>query len=195
MTRKELRSAAREQIKGNILVCFCVSLVFQLILSALSITGFGALIIAGPLDLGSAMLFLQIMRTKEGDFGTAFKGFNRFGDALVAGLLEALFIILWSLLFIIPGIVAAYSYQMTFYILADNPEMSGLEALKASKKLMKGHKFDLFVLELSFLGWILLSILTCGILFIWVIPYMNLATTNFYESIKDELNTKSEAAE
>ena len=91
-----------------------------------------------------------------------------------------LYTFLWSLLFIIPGIVKSYSYAMTPYILLDRPELSATDAIKESEKMMNGHKMELFILDLSFIGWILLSMLTCGILVLYVEPYMMATKSAFY---------------
>lgn len=184
--RKVIKAAAREQIKGNIWVFFGVSLVLGLISSISGFTFVGPLLLAGPISLGFAYFILEIVRNKAGKFDTAFKGFNFFGESLVAGLVVGICTVLWTLLLIIPGIIAAYRYSMTFYILADNPTMSGTDAVNASKKMMKGHKWELFVLHLSFIGWFFLCGLTMGLLAIYVVPYVHAATANFYEAIKGE---------
>ena len=93
------------------------------------------------------------------------------------------FTFLWSLLFVIPGIVKIYSYSMAPFILADNPDFTAREALSKSKKIMNGHKFELFVLQLSFFWWYILDWITLGIASIYVIPYINATTTNFYNKI------------
>ena len=91
----------------------------------------------------------------------------------------------WSLLFVIPGIVKSFAYSMSYYILADNPELTAKEALNKSKEMMNGHKWDLFVLNLSFFWWYLLVGITFGIAAIYVVPYMNATIVNFYNSIKE----------
>ena len=91
---------------------------------------------------------------------------------------------LWTLLFIIPGIIKAFSYSMTPFILDEFPELGPSEAIHRSRMMMKGHKFDLFWLYLSFIGWAILAILTCGIGFLWLIPYMQTAEAAFYEEVK-----------
>ena len=90
-----------------------------------------------------------------------------------------------ALLLIIPGIVKAFSYAMAPYILADNPELTARESLNESKRIMDGHKFDLFVLQLSFFWWYILGSITFGIAYVYVIPYINATTANFYNSIKE----------
>ena len=98
--------------------------------------------------------------------------------------LMGLFIALWSLLLVIPGIIKAFSYAMTPYILEENPELSANEAIDRSRAMMKGHKFDLFWLYLSFIGWAILCIFTLGIGYLWLIPYMQAAQASFYEDVK-----------
>lgn len=95
-----------------------------------------------------------------------------------------LFIMLWSLLLIVPGIIAGFSYAMTFYILVENPKMKPMDILRSSKKMMRGNKWKLFCLSWRFFGWGLLCILTAGIGFFWLIPYMNTTFAKFYEDIK-----------
>jgi uncharacterized membrane protein len=115
-----------------------------------------------------------------------FDGFNKFKKALGLYLLRALFVLLWSLLFIIPGIIASLSYSMAFYIMADDDSIRPKDALKKSKKMMYGYKWKLFCLGLRFLGWIILSILTIGIGFLWIAPYMQVSMAKFYDDIKDK---------
>ena len=100
--------------------------------------------------------------------------------------LMIIFIMLWSLLLVIPGIIKAYSYAMTPYILEEHPELSANAAIDRSRAMMKGHKFDLFWLQLSFIGWGILAVVTCGIGFFWLAPYMDTAQAAFYRDLKDE---------
>ena len=95
----------------------------------------------------------------------------------------SLFIFLWSLLLIIPGIIAAYAYSQVFYILADNPSLSGMEALDQSKQMMKGRKWKYFCLCMRFVGWSILCIFTLGIGYIWLAPYMAVSLANFYRDV------------
>ena len=107
-------------------------------------------------------------------------------------LLVQIYIMLWTLLFYIPGIVKSYSYAMTPYILLDKPELSATDAITESRKMMNGHKMELFILDLSFIGWILLSLLTCGILFLYVAPYMQAARAEFYRTLKGDDEPKAD---
>ncbi|MCB5245358.1 MAG: DUF975 family protein [Candidatus Cloacimonadaceae bacterium] len=113
-----------------------------------------------------------------------FNGFQDFGRSLTAFLLMFVYILLWSLLLIIPGIIASISYSMTFFILAENPQMKAADALRLSKKMMQGHKTEYFMLMLSFIGWYLLSLLTLGIGFLFFNSYVTMASTIFYQQIK-----------
>ena len=103
-------------------------------------------------------------------------------------------VMLWSFLFIIPGIIKAFAYALTPYLLVDCPELSALQCIKLSNQMMKGHKFDLFYLYLSFLGWILLTILTLGIGMLWLIPYMQTSTAAFYLDVKEQYRAQNETA-
>lgn len=105
------------------------------------------------------------------------------GKAIWLQVRTGIFILLWTLLLIIPGIVKSYSYSMAGFIMSENPEISAKEAMEMSMKMMDGNKFRLFCLRLSFIGWMLLGILTFGIGFLWIIPYMNAATAAFYDEV------------
>lgn len=143
-----------------------------------------SLIIEGPLVFGFIIFSLSLSRGEHSKVDQLFLGFHRFGTSLVAYLLTTLFITLWTLLLIVPGIIAALSYSMTFYILADNPSMGAREAIKKSKKMMDGNKWKLFCLGLRFLGWALLTILTLGIGILWLLPYIQVTTAKFYDNLK-----------
>ena len=112
--------------------------------------------------------------------------YSMFGLILVVSILISLFTALWSLLFVIPGIIYSYKMIMATYILAEDDAdlMSSKEIMKRSEELMDGYKMDYFVFELSFLGWMLLSCLTLGIALIWAFPYMTTATIMYYEELK-----------
>ena len=147
-------------------------------------TGIISLIIGGPLTLGAAIFSLAISRNQEARFEQLFKGFNNFGTALGAYILIGIFTLLWTILLIIPGIIAALSYAMTFYIIADEPSIQKMDAINKSKKMMYGYKWKYFRLALRFLGWALLCILTLGIGFLWLIPYIQVTCAKFYDDIK-----------
>ena len=112
-------------------------------------------------------------------------GFGNWLHVVWGMILSTIYIFLWTLLLIIPGIIKSYSYALTPYILVEHPEMSANEAIEESMRLMDGHKFDLFYLQLSFIGWWLLGILTLGLGFLWIIPYMLQTNTQFYLNLKE----------
>ena len=147
------------------------------------ILGIVRFIVGGPVKLGYCRFLLKMHDGEDAQVGDLFSRFDRFGDGFCLELLTSLYIMLWSLLFIIPGLVKAYAYAMAPFILEENPNMTPSEAIKASRELMDGHKFDLFCLHWSFFGWALLSVLTLGIGSLWLNPYMNAATAAFYRSI------------
>ena len=117
------------------------------------------------------------------ELGTLFTYFKHWKNLILTNLLSSLYIFLWSLLFIIPGIVAAYKYAMVPYILAENPEMRPREALEMSEEMMRGNKWRLFCLYFSFIGWHLLCLLSVGIGYIWLIPYINASVADFYREV------------
>ena len=180
----ELRAMSREQLKGHWGISLLVCLIFSLIIGGTSIIPFAPLILGGPLTLGLVYYFVNLSRGEEPKFDSLFSGFDSFGKSLGLYLLQGLFIFLWSLLLIIPGIIAQYRYAMTFYLLKDNPEIGINEALSQSCEMMKGYKWKYFVLSLTFIGWYLLSCLTLGIGFLWLIPYMLTTQANFYNELK-----------
>lgn len=133
--------------------------------------------------VGYARFNLDLVDGEELSVQTLFKYFPQWKTMLVAGLLQGLYVILWTLLFIIPGIIAAYRYAMTSYILAENPEMGASEAIDRSKEMMKGNKWRLFCLHFSFIGWEILCTFTLGIGNLWLTPYVEAAAAAFYRDI------------
>ena len=192
MNNSEIKKSAKEAMKNKWGLAIGVFLVYGLISSAISATGIGALA-TGLLSVGFAAFFLDALRSEKASFDSFFKGFTEYlGTKLVSMLLVGIYTFFWTILFYIPGIVKTYSYAMTPYILLDKPELSANEAITDSRMMMRGHKMELFLLDLSFIGWILLSILTCGILFIYVVPYMQAARAEFYRTLKGENEPKAD---
>lgn len=140
-------------------------------------------LIGGTLRLGYAKFNLALIDHKDAQFSDLFSQFGRFGDGFLLGLLSSIFIFLWSLLLVIPGIIASYRYAMAPYILFENPGMRPNDAIKASKELMRGNKWRLFCLEFSFIGWSFLCALTLGIGNLWLCPYEEAARASFYRQI------------
>lgn len=184
----DFRSASLNQLRGKWCTAILVSVVAMIICGLVSAIPYAgsviSLVIAGPLTLGIISCFIKLVRKESFKFENIFDGFKNFTSAFILQILVTLFVFLWSLLLIVPGIIAAYRYSMAFYLLNDNPNLGAMEALELSKKIMMGNKWRLFCLHLSFIGWAILSILTCGIGFIWLTPYMTTAVTNFYESLE-----------
>ena len=152
----------------------------------LHLIGLVLFILALPLTWGYQTLFLGAVRGGEATAKDMFEGYNKelFSRVLTTTLLYYVYVFLWSLLLLIPGCIKSYSYAMTPYILKDNPEMKNNAAIEESMRMMDGHKLELFMLDLSFIGWAILSLLTCCIGFLWLVPYMNMARVNFYEDLK-----------
>ena len=193
MNRAELKAAAKNQIKGKIGVLFLITLVIGIIAGVAGavssrIPFIGSLavsiIVTPAFALSLVRVYINLFKGKEPEVADAFSGFDDFWSAFKVNFLVGLFTFLWSLLFIIPGIIKTISYSMSMYILAENKGKSALECINESKQITNGHKMDLFVLELSFIGWGLLCVITLGIAGIWVMPYMSATYVNAYYSLK-----------
>lgn len=144
------------------------------------------IIINGPLNFGSNKYFLfsACNQIGKGDLKVLFDGFKtKPVDNVVMGILTSLFIALWSILLIIPGIVKACGYAIAFYIKVDCPQYKPMEVMKLSESIMKGHKMRYFMLQLSFIGWYLVGILTFGIGFLWIMPYVQSTNAEFYRDL------------
>ena len=164
------------QFRG-VIIGLIVALVIWLIIT---------IVIGGAGKLGYAIFNLKLMDNKEAEFKDLFSQFHRLGDGFCMNFLVGLYTVLWTLLFIIPGIIKTYSYAMTPYILAENPGMTATEAITESRRIMDGNKWRLFCLSISFIGWALLcaapALIALGILIgiavrttsflpiLWIIP-------------------------
>lgn len=133
------------------------------------------------LGVGFTVVCLNISRGLAAGFGVLFDAFGMFFKFLWLSILMGIFTFLWSLLFVIPGIIAAYRYRMAVYIMIDNPEYSASECIRRSKEMMDGHKGELFILDLSFIGWALLTIIP--FVSLYVNPYMQTTEANFYNAL------------
>jgi uncharacterized membrane protein len=143
------------------------------------------------IDAGFMSYCMRINRKQDGEYKDVFNGFIYFTKVIAIFFISSVLIFLWSLLFIFPGIVAHYKYRQAYYILLDEPKKSALQCISESKLLMHGKKLDLFILDLSFLGWFLLDIIvvmliplpfTIPIVSIWLSPYIGLTRAAFYEN-------------
>jgi uncharacterized membrane protein len=189
----DFRAEARQALSG----VWGEAAVFTLVYCAVSFTasaacgtvvpiigGFIAALLLTPMTFAFTVSFLKQLRGEKFDVMYIFKEFNN--RVLITMVLTMLYTWLWSLLLIIPGIIKSYSYAMTPFILEDDDEeiISGNEAIEKSMRMMDGHKWELFCLDFSFIGWILLAILTLGIGCLWLYPYINTARAAFYEELK-----------
>ena len=170
------------------LIATAVCLLIGLMESAAAgiLPGIGALIVVGPLEYGMVFIFLKQARDHQPvQLGDMFRGFqDDFGGTFLIGLMTSLFTFLWSLLFVIPGIVKMYAYSMAYYIKLDHPDYGWKACIDESRQLMDGHKWEKFVLDLSFLGWIIVGSLCLGVGTLWVTPYMEAANAQFYEYVR-----------
>lgn len=149
-------------------------------------------ILGGVIRLGFCRFWLKMHDEEKPEINDLFSRFDRFSDGFLLSLLTNLYTLLWSLLFIIPGVIAGYSYAMAPYIMEENPNMKPREALQASKAMMNGHKMELFLLNLSFIGWILLCVLTLGIGDFWLIPYQEASHAAFYRNLSPKAASQTE---
>ena len=185
--RAEIKAIALNNFKANYWPAVGIVVLYGVILGALSMTGVG-LFIAPPITVGFYFFTIALYfgdkenSTLDKMFGV---GFAKFGRNLGSLLLEGLLLYAWSLLFIIPGIIKSFSYAMTPYILADCPDVKAVDAITISRRMMKGHKWEFFVFQLSFLGWMILSMFTLGLLSVFYVdPYYYAAQAGYYVELK-----------
>lgn len=149
-------------------------------------------LILWPFIWSYTIIFLRHLRHRsDTETSNLFDGYKQYLRITLTLLLQGIYTFLWTLLLVIPGIIKHYSYSMTSYVLHDNPELKYDDAIDRSIKLMKGHKMKLFLLDLSFIGWILLGIITCGIGMLWVYPYWLTSHAAFYNDLLEEEAAKT----
>ena len=198
MSRVELKNWAKEKIKGHIWELL-IPIVIASFLTSFTIggqysfedgelsyrAGFPIGIFLYFVTVGLTYFMVKFINNKEHNLKDLFYFAKDYVRTFLTGLLQSIFIFLWALLLIVPGIIKAIAYSLVPFILADEKykDLGYMDVLKKSEELMKGHKADYFVLQLSFIGWHLLAILTLGILEIWVIPYETTATYKFLDDI------------
>ncbi len=188
MNRVELKAMAKAQIKGKIGILFLITLIAGAIaglLNAIPVVGsIASLVLSPALVLSLVRVYLNVIKGAKPEVADTFSGFDDFWAAFKVQLLVGVYTFLWSLLFIIPGIIKGLSYSMSMYILAENKGMSARECIERSKQMTEGHKMELFILGLSFIGWAMLGALTFGILYIWLTPYMQATYANAYNLLR-----------
>ena len=200
-TNQDYKNRALQNLTGNWGSAAIVTLVFFLLYSGISnmistflgtTEGFVFNIVwvlcLMPLSWGYVIEFLDLTRGQQLSCGKLFDGFKngQWGRIFTTSLLVVIYTTLWTLLFIIPGIIKSFSYAMTSFVLKDHPEMSNNAAIEESMRLMQGNKMRLFWLLLSFIGWGILAVLTLGIGFLLLYPYMETTLAHFYEDLKAE---------
>lgn len=204
--RPKFKAEAKDQLKGNWKVPALITLIVFILQGLVSGTQrtvystetlYGdsisvtisliGMIVTGILSLATIYYYINLKNDKANtSFHTFLDGLNMWLKGMCAQLWQSLWIFLWSLLLIIPGIIKAFAYSQMLYILAENPNMPVRKAMKLSMVMTKGAKGDLFVMGLSFIGWGFLGIITLGIGFLWIVPYMNLSFTNCYVYLKED---------
>lgn len=190
----ELRTAARGSLKGNwgksILAVVIFMIISAIIAGVGSFKGIGWVlellyfVLVGSWVSGILAYFLKLVRDESPSLRLLFSQLPRLFAFFKLYFLVALYTFLWTLLLIVPGIIASFRYSLSFYIMIDNPEMTATEVINRSKAMMQGHKMKYFLLFLSFIGWYLLSIVTIGIGFLWLIPYIYATQASFYEDLR-----------
>ncbi|WP_251545686.1 DUF975 family protein [Limosilactobacillus caecicola] len=192
MNRENLKTQAKSLLSGNWQWAVIFSLLTAIITGVISaLTGGIGMIVGGLIFAGYAYTFLDFTAgQRENNYFTAmFAAFTsiRFIPVFLTWLLQTIFTFLWSLLLVIPGIIKALAYSQAFYIAKDlldsGQEVAATEAITKSRELMDGHKWEFFVLQLSFLGWALLCIFTFGIGFLWLRPYMQTTNALYYRQL------------
>jgi uncharacterized membrane protein len=187
-----LRRSARESLRGKwgsaagvtfisaILTGSISSLLYYLVVPGI----LWDIFIAGTISVGYTLFILKLTRGQEAELGDLFSQFKngQYLRSVGANFLTFIYAVLWGFLGIVPGIIKAYAYSMTYYVLLDHPEFTVNEAITKSRELMKGHKGELFVLQLTFIGWFILCYISVIGLF-WLIPYYNAAKAQFYLKI------------
>ena len=188
MDRVQLKNMAKAQIKNNIWMLFLISLIISAVSGLVNLIPLvgqvASILAAATFSLAVIKIYLKMSNGIKPEVEDTFATVKAFWPAFKVTFFTGLFTALWSLLLVIPGIIKMYSYSMAMYILAENPSIGALDALKQSENMMKGHKMEMFILDLSFIGWYLLVSITGGLASIWVTPYITATKTNFYNKIK-----------
>ena len=205
-TNQDYKNAALAALKGNWGPAVLLALAMFGISAVASFTGNSveasmfqiavSICVAMPLTVGMYSAFRGLLHGQTENFvHNAFGvSFNNWVHNVGGMLLTTVYVCLWTLCLIVPGIIKGISYGMTPFILAEKPELSANEAIELSMKMMEGHKMEFFMLWLSFIGWCILGILTLCIGYLWLVPYMYTATAAFYEDVKADYESKQIAA-
>jgi len=182
----QLTLSARESLSGNWTTAVVGSIIFIVISTVAGsiVPLLGSILLGGPLSIGMARFAIEISRNKHSEIEKVFSGFSQFGQGVIAYLLYFVAIMAGFICLIIPGIVITLGLSQTFFILADKPNTSGVDALRESWDIMDGHKADYFVFMLRFFGWGILCIFTLFIGYFWLFPYMQVSVAKFYDMVR-----------
>ncbi|WP_050179749.1 DUF975 family protein [Domibacillus robiginosus] len=206
MYYSKLRANARESLRGNWLMAIGLFVVASILFGAPDfilnpdqyeftwkdpvILVLSILLL--PLAIGMVWAWVDLSRGGKISFAHLIEPYKTmFGKSILVSVLQGLFLFFWTLLFIVPGIIKSFSYMLTYHILRDEPELSPLQAITKSRRMMNGHKAEALVLGLSFIGWMLLGVVTLFIGFLWIAPYMSVTYAHFYNTLRAEYAEKS----
>lgn len=177
---------AKASLSGKWGKAALATLIFMVLLGIVGFTYVGPLIVTGPLTFGYLLYLIKLSDNGTADINTLFDGFRtRFVETLIAGLLISILTGIGAILFIVPGIIVFLGLSMTYFIMIDDPNIGGVDAMKASWNLMNGHKWNLFCLYIRFIGWWILCCITFGILSFWIRPYNEVAVLKFYRNLRN----------
>lgn len=202
-TNQDFKNEALASLKGNWPAAVVTTLIMMMITGTVSGMSYGtetypilfapfglfSIFVMIPIGVGFNMSFRKLLAEGDSDIlGNMFRtGFSsQYMKIVGTMLLVNIYTFLWTLLFIVPGIIKAFSYAMTPYILVEDTGLTANQAIDKSRAMMRGHKFDLFWLYLSFIGWGFLCIFTLGLGFLWLVPYMEASQSAFYAEVKAE---------
>lgn len=188
MNRAQLKNLAKSQIKGNVLMLALITVIGMGLGYLASMIPVLGLFVMPLMSLCIIYVYLKLANGVKPDISELFNHFDAIWPVFKVYVLTMVFTVLWTMLLVIPGIIKAYAYSQAFYVLAENPGIGAREALRRSEAMMKGHKMEMFMLNISFMGWAILGTFTFGLLYIWLIPYMQATMTNFYNSIKPQVS-------
>jgi len=180
-----ITQSARNSLSGKWGIAVGGYVIYMIVAIGVNIIPAAIFIVAGPLAVGLSKFSLNIARDNNAQIEDIFSGFSQFGQALIAYVLMTIAVLCGLMLFFIPGIILALGLSQTFFILADDPEISGVDALRQSWDLMIGYKGNYFLLGLRFIGWGFLCIFTLFIGFLWLAPYMQVSYAHFHDRIMD----------
>lgn len=188
MDRAQLKAQAKLLLKPQFVTVLMTGIVSGVVLGLLNIIPvigtLAYIALAGPLAVGAMLIYTTVTAGKTAQLEQLFEPMKtNFLTTCLTNLVAGIIIALYSLLLVVPGIMKAYSYSMIHYVLRQEPQLTTMEALNRSQDLMAGHRMELFMLHLSFIGWALLCAVTFGLAAIWVAPYIEITQTLFFDQI------------